>query len=257
MKTKPCYDTDLLSAVRIGATTMTLVAFATGSTMSHAAPGGVSGASMWLDARFQATPSQWVDRSGNNNHANQPFPADQPEITLGHNFHPTVRFTQSQISSQPIETGLQGAYVHYDINTITPSDFTPESSIFIVGRRTHQYETFLELGNNVNRGFTGLIASPHYELFDVYTENGLPNVSPAGINKLILFEATTPTTTGVDPVNTPLAIGRGTQAFRHLRGDISEIIFYKTSLDATQTQQIRSYLAVKYGISLEQQNTQN
>ncbi|MEH0691051.1 hypothetical protein H4F17_18650, partial [Vibrio cholerae] len=257
MHTKPHYTTNLLSACRIGATNITLVAFAVSSTMLNAAPGGVTGANLWLDAGHQATRSQWSDRSSSNNNATQPFAADQPEVvSLGYNFHPTIRFTQTEFQADTADTDAQGKYVHFDINGINSTQgINTSSSIFLIGKRENIRQPFLELGNNLNRGVTG--DSGAFSLFKSYTENGFPKTLPGGENELILFEASTTDLSGIVPTDSPLTIGRGTRGYEHLRGDISEIILFPRTLNPEEAKKVRTYLGIKYGVSLEQQNTQH
>ncbi|MFS4494852.1 invasin domain 3-containing protein [Maribacter sp. 2308TA10-17] len=251
---------------------------------TQVAPGAVAPSlALWLKADDGVTGgsavSQWDDRSGNSNNAVQADAAKQPDATVNMvNFNPSITFSG--------DTAEATADILTTSNTLSLSD---NASIFTVFTRPAQaagnstYRAafasqefwgatsmaaayWLGLGSD-NReiratgptsvsGVTGQISGTNPTATNTGPLlNSLINTSTS----LELFangESDGTKTTAVS-TGTPLLYEIGQNSAqaalgfsRAYAGDITEIIAYNKSLSGTERQQVESYLAIKYGVTL-------
>jgi len=225
-------------------------------TILSGIPGGVgANLGLWLKADAGATSALWEDQSGNDNDAIQNFVADQPTITTNIiNFNPALEFNQTELQTTSPNSNNSGEFVHYDIPSLNANSYR-QTRMFIVGTKSANNQNFAELGDDVDRGIGGRNNNT-FELYDTYSENGAPNAGNITLNTPILYNGlNTLNSFGVgfpDPAITSLAIGRGIVGFEHLVGNIAEMVLLPSSITAVEIQRVESYLAIKYGITLDQ-----
>ncbi|HEY1167145.1 MAG TPA: right-handed parallel beta-helix repeat-containing protein, partial [Chitinophaga sp.] len=225
-------------------------------------PAGVNaGVGAWWRADAGAAPSAWSDFSGNGKTQEQTTLSAQPSLLQdGANFNPALSFngtSQLMTSTSLLGTGsLQNTTV-YAVNLPDAPGGNP---------------LFAELTNNTNywRGYAPFSDGQAY--FDApygYRVNaawggtfGAPSLfafvrKPSGISMQILLNnksiaTSTATLASYVGVNAPFYIGHPGNAF--YKGRLAEMIVYtnNTALTAQDHQKIQSYLALKYGITIDQ-----
>ncbi|GEM_PF-4150300 len=110
----------------------------------------------------------------------------------------------------------------------------------------------LALGNATGLGSTtNLTGTNEFRLL-----GGIVN----GNNRTIYVDgaqdATTTNTSSLNTANSQqFAIGGRSNASNHIDGDIAEILFFNAALDATDQRHVESYLAIKYGLTLDISST--
>ena len=229
------------------------------------------GLALWLDAADDSTfsyssgtsVSQWRDKSGLNNHANQSVVGNQPSRSAFNNSRKSVNFVSS---------GVDYLLVSANSNLALPGD----ASIFIVYKPATQTTIYAVLidnyhgqggakgfviqrvatnsqfyyGNGDGSGFVDTSASPW-----TYTDNviqllslnkasstGTPYISGTAQTSRTVHANTVQDTTG-------LAIGTWGLGGREYNGDMCEILIFNRSLSSTEMKQVHTYLGQKWGIS--------
>lgn len=236
------------------------------------APGGVmADLKVWLKGDDGFSPSIWYDRSGNNNHYIQPTTAQQPAIVNGvkYNFNPTVDFNSNTrnmyIASGPFSSDVLPGTI------FVPTLRQPGSgqqhllafggSVYNSGTNEHPALGIQNTAGNVyirNAG-TGTPSSAsagfalgqnEFRLLDWSWIIGTQNVK-IGRDGESFQTATTSATYGN---GFRLASGSilGKEVADFYYGDIPEVIMYERQLTATELSRVRSYLAIKYGVTLFQ-----
>jgi hypothetical protein len=241
--------------------------FAQAATAAKA-PGGVNGASLWLKADKDATAdgagqlSGWTDQTGTNQFTVNGTPAYQ---TGAVNFNPAVSIqntatakqnpNQSLIGNNPI-TYTEGYAVFKQQNGAIVGSAAPVAGGYGVGIFT-KWGSRQYMGNGANgtyRGFSFNDTSRYYmSSFD----------AAAPIDSQGRLNGTLQTVTGKNTFNkinfTPViggTFGGGNpNNWDHYKGDIAEIVLFPASNTALQKQQVESYLALKYGLTLNNGNT--
>jgi hypothetical protein len=236
-------------------------------------PGGVSdNLKFWVKADngitiSSSSISQWSDQSGYSRNLLQSTSSNRPTLlTNGQNYNPTLHFTAS--SSQFFSRNT-----NFDI-------FAGSYSIYIVGYNTSGQRTFISVsqtgGTSINSGIHIEAQDPslmrflhRYPASTVGGDNLLitSNFSQTRNNVMSFFRNTTikhkffinsGTTYEMTPAVaafsagefTDMTVGQlGSENTRYLNGDIAEIIIYNTDNESNRYR-IESYLAVKYGVSL-------
>jgi hypothetical protein len=230
-----------------------------------------NGLLLWLDAADDTTfnyssgsiVSQWRDKSGLNNHANQSVVGNQPSRSTFNNSRKSVNFVSS---------GVDYLLVSANSNLALPGD----ASIFIVYKPATQTTAYAVLidnyhgqggakgfviqrvatnsqfyyGNGNGSGFVDTSASPW-----TYTDNviqllslnkasstGTPYISGTAQTSRTVHANTVQDTTG-------LAIGTWGLGGREYNGDMCEILIFNRSLSSTEMKQVHTYLGQKWGIS--------
>ena len=231
------------------------------------APGGVAGGlSLWLKADVDApnvtgTAGVWKDQSGNNSDASGR--SSSKGITTGElvNFNPTVSFAGVNV------------YEAYEIDNPFISAGDNSMAAFSVG--TGDGGTWLAAGYNgtTNDGLTINNSAPwssfhftqkFFSLANTKTKTRLMSVSYNASNQTrsMSMNSSVPDLNATSSLNfnpsnaivgAPFA---GTYA--RYNGNIPEVIVYKdNALTPEQTQRIESYLAIKYGVSIDQTTPTN
>jgi len=229
-----------------------------------------NGLLLWLDAADDTTfsyssgttVSQWRDKSGLNNHANQSVVGNQPSRSTFNNSRKSVNFVSS---------GVDYLLVSANSNLALPGD----ASIFIVYKPATQTTAYAVLidnyhgqggakgfviqrvatnsqfyyGNGNGSGFVDTSASPW-----TYTDNviqllslnkasstGTPYISGTAQTSRTVHANTVQDTTG-------LAIGTWGLGGREYNGDMCEILIFNRSLSSTEMKQVHTYLGQKWGV---------
>ncbi|MFN4947020.1 MAG: beta strand repeat-containing protein, partial [Chryseotalea sp.] len=241
-----------------------------------ASPGGViNNLKAWLKADAGVTGittvSDWQDQTSNNFLATQANGAAQPTLVANRlNFNPAIQF--DGLNDQlVIPGGIMGTATYSDLNVfaVTRTNTVQASSVFFetqagggrinahipwsdnnlywdAGSTSATNRQNTNWGGSVNTGFIwSLLAST--------TSTALgsnQNIVRNGL--LVLADGTLNTFTGN---NSNMLIGsNGTNLFN---GEISELLFYTGPLTAVEYNRIHSYLATKYGITLNQATPTN
>lgn len=206
-------------------------------------PGAVSdGMNMWLKADQVTldgtTLDLWPDQSGNSNHA-EPVPFDRPllETTLNVNNNPYINFTA--------DNGGQ---------VTLPSSSNQSSFIAVLKSSTDGSDVF-EVDNN---------SSPSLEVTGgVFQGNGVGGfVSSTSTTNWNIAGLLNNSSTdhriymnGIqeDSDNSSVTIPASTtyNLLTDFTGEIAEIVYYEDMLTDTERRQVESYLAIKYGITLD------
>ena len=229
------------------------------------APGGVdTNLQLWLKADTGFTPSQWNDQSGNSNHATQATAGNQPaQISNGLNANPTVRFSGNQwmqtssnvtvheviavieknTAGGPVAGSVGGAfstgYIWRDINgqRLISGDLT--------GRYLYANTAIDTTAPNIlTLSYNAVAANARYGL------NGQT------LSAQVVDGGLGSTGSPLQPFTDILRIGTS-NASNYLDGDIAEFIVYAANPSTTDRQKIESYLALKYGITLNNINYLN
>jgi hypothetical protein len=218
-----------------------------------------SGVAMWLRADDgKSTGAQWNDYSGNGNGASQPVAASQPALIINaFNFNRGLRF--DGITNQltvPYSAALNGNVTVYTVYRQTTgnsyrSPITSRLNASLLGWNYYVNgngrEWWTGNGNwDVLTGGTYTVKSPEIGGFTATLGSG------TGAKNIYVNGALTGSATSrsyLSNTNAPLWIG-STGGGNFWNGDIAEAIVYSRVLGTTQRQQVESYLALKYGITL-------
>jgi hypothetical protein len=229
----------------------------------------IPGNILWLRADVAATTTSWADQSGSGNNAVNG--AVQPTInTSGVNFNPSYVFNGSSQSMQ-INSGIFDNLVSYDditVYIVSKSDVVQNSYGFL--EDFNGGEDFLitvPWGDNlVYFGIEGGSSDINFNwgssvnTFNIFNffGSGTPANTPLGNVNQALFRdgallgtdnSFDTSVTGNSSNNFFIGSGNGNNFFD---GDIAEIIVFSEVQSDARQQQIQSYLALKYGITLNQ-----
>ncbi len=235
---------------------------------SGPAPGGISSdLQLWLNAGEGFAASQWDDQSGNDNHATQGTGSAQPSSTSNAiNFNTAVDFDGSDFLTLTNDAGTMGLNnSDYELLFVANSSSTDiqflmsavtqeRYEMHINGAAGHRFipanaSDFSDIGSNsdyddgISRIFGGTLQSSGAS-------------AAAHVNGLFTADIET---AGLQTTETgAVTIGRreSNDSF-HWLGQMGETIIFGDALTATQRLQVFSYLAVKYGITLDQSTATN
>lgn len=258
-------------------------------------PGGVAGAVVWLRADMNAyndagitlasdgqAVQQWNNQGQASYNVSQGTVGNRPiYVTNTFNANPVLRFTSSGATHNFLDFGTMGIASSSDLNFITvvrPSSVANAGAVnngvggYIVDRNSGSAST------NPLAGFK--LVTPGRFGFQKRNDSGggLGGVSTTssasltapqivgyyrdyGVRYGIYYngnqEATlTPDTDG--SLTLPnLRIGAHFDGDKGYNGDLAEFIFYNSDLSVAQRNLINSYLAIKYGITLDQSTLTN
>ena len=204
----------------------------------------------------------WVDQSGNGFIADRTAVGSEANyVTNGANFNPVVKFDEDTSGSSAIGDGMT-----FTTNLITTTDIDVEVYYVINNdddtnganpillnegagnNRFYLFNDGVRFGNVSNQDLT---VSPEQYLISARHDTAL-DVSISNINA-----GTDQSRSGAWTVIPPGPFRLGSSFSssndaRRYDGDIAEVIIYETSHTSTERQQIQSYLALKYGITLDQ-----
>lgn len=253
--------------VRSPLTKLLLAAATLGSTFSLAqSPGGVSAnLRVWLRSDNGFTPASWTDGSGNANHYTQTNASRQPFVAADYyNFNPVVDFGTSGSNARFM---VVPAGKPYSANGTSSSVFTVN-----LDRSVGGYADILGFGATTTT--TSLINANN----PVFTRLGTnvvnypysdasPALPPVQVNKLYINDVSFTVGTAGIKYGQNGTTGSNTQTFtagnsRHADGSIlgsqpevrngliGEVIAYERDLSEAEKQRVRTYTAIKYGITL-------
>lgn len=232
------------------------------ASVASKAPGGVSGASLWLKADRDAAANGegqltgWTDQTGTNTFGVKGAPAYKADAA---NFNPAVTFentaTPSQnpnqylIGDKPI-TYKDGYAVFKQRDGTIIGSAAPHAGGYGVGIFSKWGKLYVGNGaTGTYRGFAFNDASRYYlGGFDAAAPlesqgrlNGTPQ-TVAGSNSFSQIDFT--------PVIGGTFGGGNPNNWSHYKGDLAEVILYPASHTELEKRQIESYLALKYGLTL-------
>ena len=259
------------------------------SVTAQTGPGGVGTSAtnlLWLSADQGVTAptlavSQWADRSGNANHANQSTSNRQPiYLTNSINGYPAIQFDNDQTTPDFLQVndnstleGMSGltAFAVFNLNAGTA--ISAPRCVF--GKRNgvdvqQAYNWFFwnsgaNLAQHLDIDGTGNRASSSDNLATGVTYLGgftYHGATPSNAQDQVLFNAGTATgnaaetSTSIPNYSSNLLLGvlqghtgSGANTSR-FNGRMSEVILYNTVLNSVQQTLVNNYLAAKYGTTL-------
>ncbi|MCU6797169.1 S-layer homology domain-containing protein [Paenibacillus sp. WQ 127069] len=232
------------------------------------APGGVNGASLWLKADKDATDngvgqlSGWTDQTGTNQFTVNGAPAYR---TGAVNFNPAITIQNTATAKQnPNQyligdksiTYTEGYAVFKQQNGAIVGSAAPVAGGYGVGIFT-KWGSKQYIGNGANSTYRGFSFNDTSRYYMSSFDAAAPIAAQGRLN------GTPQTVTGKNTFNkinfTPViggTFGGGNpNNWDHYKGDIAEIVLFPASNTALQKQQVESYLALKYGLTLNNGNT--
>ena len=224
-------------------------------------PGRVNaGVQFWLRADDGiSTGASWKDYSGNDNNATQANGANQPAFnTNTSNFNPGfVLDGTNDFMNFATNAGISGTN-QFTVVSVSKRA-TNNNADIMLGAQTDAQNGFAfgYVGANqflVTATTTGSVTSNNVT-FPVSTNTPyLLGTSRAAGNAFSLYANGLVNTTGTPAwtyLNTNLRIGwRGGSTTDQYSGTINEVVVYNRALNATELQQVNSYMSLKHGITL-------
>jgi len=245
------------------------------SCEDQVAPGGISSnLALWLkadtDVTGGATVTQWNDQSGNDHHFTTSG-AQSPDATNGEiNFNQSVYFDGTNDLMQNTTGNAYGDGSIADASFFGVYTLEKNGATAIGGtsgtdlhtRITHSTgQTFADAASNpgINRvGNAGGINASEYGTPYLFgfnhqtTGSTYQEITKNG--EIIVSDNTAMAFNGPSTCFLGSSLG-GTAEL--LQGNLAEVVVYPTLLNPTERQKIESYLALKYGITLDQSTPQN
>ncbi|MFN0200304.1 MAG: hypothetical protein ACKVTZ_02220, partial [Bacteroidia bacterium] len=235
-------------------------------TYTPASPGGVGSAAFWFKANTGTSTTTnggavatWNDQSGNaRNGTGVNSPLYKSNTTDNINFNPIVEFTNASskyftLPNGSFPTGAAG----YGMYAVTqPNNLGGIRAIVGAGTAATNQAVFLGLNNGM---------MPHYYFGNIWNpaatgvSSGLTLLTGHSYNatesrQIDLFGRRIATNTAATP-NISTASNRLGSAYYngdYFDGKIAEVILYPIDQNATEQKRVESYLAIKYGITLDQ-----
>ena len=240
------------------------------------APPSVAGNILWLRADIGVTGvgqvTNWADQSGSGFNATNtgtgPAKLGDGVAFDGLNFNPTLQFTEA--SGHDLEiggTGILGTSVTYDhlwVYGVSTSTSATNAS-FIIGNNVTGGSLHLQApttGSNLSyQTSTGTTLTTGWggtaNVFNIWNGGSSSGTAtPSGTNKAIYRDglqlATNNTGNGTTFTSngSSLFIGSDNNGGNFFNGQIAEIMVFNTVPSSIEQQRIQSYLAIKYGITL-------
>ena len=192
----------------------------------------------------------WLDQSSTANHTSQSSSTNRPVFRTNQiNFNPAVDFTEANNDRLDFSS---------DIYTTTGFDFTGFyvydnddggqilQNAGFAGERFYLTSSGVQIGTNTISGTT-----PSGPAIKTATHSG--GTAGHDLNGANVGSASTGTWSGIAATWKLGAYGGASNnnTGHHYDGRIAELILYSSSLSATETRQVESYLAIKYGITLD------
>lgn len=229
-------------------------------------PGCVNtGIAMWLRSDYAASTDSWIDFSGNQVNAEQATAANQPDYNTALNYNPAYTFNGTTDNFAIPNASIAGKFPFgASARTIIGVGATNAAAGYgmmisygLNGAGTAQY---LGQGpNTFNASYGGYNSA-------TYNYQGANNSLPLN-NTRIIGGRYTGTAAQLDvngkqdgslttAFNTnsvqPAYIGMGVTATQYWNGKMGEVIVYNRMLNAAELLRVNSYLALKYGVTLDQ-----
>jgi hypothetical protein len=224
-------------------------------------PGYVNaGVALWLRADDAVSSNEnWLDYSGNDNDATQATLASQPEFTVGQiNYNPGFVFNGAKSMSLDITKLPIGTTARTLIGVGVPANITGTRYMFGWGAATASNfsglanvanaATFAGWTNDITAATQAAIGAPQ-EMFGTWAGAG-------GLATLYSKMRTIGT-----PANKVWNTGTAAGAFigsqvpagnQSWFGSLGEVVVYNRVLTAVERQKVSSYLALKYGYTIDQ-----
>ena len=240
------------------------------ATLSCVTPGGVTIPSLWYKADEGVTTGStltWSDKSGNGRNAVQATATNQPTLNSNLiNFNPALVFdgTDNYLTIQntaglPTSTNQVEAFgVSRNLNTgggishLISYGGAASNSYFTLGKQS--------LTANAIAGFNGGDAAStalEYTSGATVLSNG-KYTGTTGVISTFGKQRTTSTFIGAKATtNGKVGVDPSTTLSTCWNGSIAEAVLFSTNLSPTQVSQVNSYLAIKYGMTLDQSPAQN
>lgn len=252
---------------------------------STSAVAGANGASLWLkgnDGLFNSgtTITDWIDQTGNNVFTVIGSPGYKPNAV---NFNAAARFdneeTWNVLPASRLEGNTEITYVDgfavyfYETEAptfrfgtflgsvgapVSPADLgvgvfasagnrSAYASNGVIGLNIHFVDPIAETNTryNVSNLDVELAVAP----YGTGRSNGIQQTILNGSNQTLLDFPSIAFKPMIGGTTNP-TVSPGQPGFRHMKGEVAEIILYPRSLPLIDKQKIESYLAIKYGISL-------
>ena len=237
-------------------------------------PGGVStGLAWWYQGDDGVTTSgtavtNWSDQSANALDLTQATVARQPTNGKYQNFNPVMTFDGGDALSNAVGYWKTStANTAFNVFAVAKHTNATGSVNALFSEQTSKgpHSVFMEYGGNMYNN----LWSSHYVYAPFAATNNVPLLVSTRYNTVgsvnqLLWNSKVQTVTAVGSTGTfngssgNLVFGNHPdQASWPYNGDIAEITMYATDLTATQRQQIESYLAIKWGVSLDQMTAYN
>lgn len=234
-------------------------------------PGGIAAnMRLWLKGDNGATAASWTDFSGNGFNATQANVGNQPSILTNRvNFNPSVVFNGSN-QNFSITNGILRSATYNDahvfvisrVNTIQNSQLLYENSA------TSQFVTYIPWGNSnvywdagdnsanrLNGAWGASTGQPYlWSLLSSTTTTPLGTKQDIYRNGIRFLNKSTMFSFSGN--NSTLYLGSGPNS-NYYNGEISEVVVVGSNLTTSQFQRVQTYLAIKYGITLDQLTAQN
>lgn len=242
---------------------------------SAQSPGGVStGLKLWLNADSGVTVvsgrvSQWRDQSGAGKHVRQTTAAQRPSYLTAAgllNFNPALSFNGSQyLTTLSANAVMTGTHNNINIFVVSAEGVAGGQSSAVISQapatagKRFDYITqwtnlnaYMETPNaNQHLGLASGVAANVADIWQFTNETGPTGAGIKRSNRNITLNSTAGTSYTAT-VNNPTLIG-SYYGNTHWNGKIGEVLIYSnTALSAADKQKINSYLAVKWGITIDQ-----
>lgn len=258
-------------------------------------PGGVAGAVVWLRADMNVyvdagttlatsgqTVQQWHNQGAATYNIAQNTAGNRPTfVTNVFNSNPILRFTSGGATHTFLDFGAMGIASSSDLNFIAVVRPSSVANAGAVGDGAGGYILDRNSGSASGNPLAGFkLVTPGNFGYQKRNDSGggLGGVSTTssasltapqivgyyrdyGVRYGIYFNGNQEATTGSDTdgsMTLPnLRIGAHYDGDKGYNGDFAEFVFYNSDLTATQRNLINSYLAIKYGITLDQSSLTN
>ncbi len=216
------------------------------------------GVSVWLRADGgNVNPDNWTDYSGNGNNFVQTTPSLQPKVkSRAFNFNPALDFESDRFdlvtskinATQNTIIVVNKPDVVSGVRSLVQFGKLKESNV-LEFRHNNSATQYIEkiAADSSSVKYDGLISSESYI-------DGVSQDNTANTGVKIYRNSTTANATGgvsYSPNNNPIYVG-GEHGFDGL---ISEVIVFNRIVTSLELKKIYSYLALKYGITLNQSTT--
>lgn len=242
--------------------------FTLGTNYMECAPGGVEGGlQLWIKADDEVfntgttlatdgqTVSSWGDASNEPTTTDLSDPSNFTTFQTNEvNFNPAVSFTNDPESLQgTFETETTGLTM-FLIGNINSTSIT-EAALFEVSIEPSTRQFFIRRRYASNNAFANVVNEDSWNLWGIDHPSG--NTTTITQNSGA-FENSYNTTVGASPIGTYTAtLGDDVTGGNPFTGFIGELIVYEGALTATEAQRVESYLAIKYGITIDQTSATN
>ena len=238
------------------------------SSLWAQSPGGIGNTDLqlWLRSDMGVSASGnnvpvplWEDQGPLLNHATQASPIAQPLLQAKRiNGYPALRFN------------FADRFMEADLSTLSSGDYT----VFVVSLRANGNPNSYLMGidqSTPTAGFSlGYPSATSFDLSQFGSSTSIVSPSYAGANEVSsivnvsktaasgFFNAIVRSGTNINATGAPASglesgiglIGRGSNG-NGFRGHIAEVIVYNRSLSTSETSAIKTYLALKYGLTID------